>query len=71
MESVEQMEILEQKIAALAVILQRGTRQNVELYKEKQKQQARLFGRTPPGGDGVQRSRLVINLFRKRNGFVS
>ncbi|XP_062717045.1 uncharacterized protein LOC134292171 [Aedes albopictus] len=35
--------VLEEKNAARAVMLQQGTRQNVERYKQKRKQQTRLF----------------------------
>ncbi|XP_058816777.1 uncharacterized protein LOC131680072 [Topomyia yanbarensis] len=35
--------VLEEKNAARAVILQHGTRQNVERYKQKRRQQTRLF----------------------------
>ncbi|XP_065080620.1 uncharacterized protein LOC135703351 [Ochlerotatus camptorhynchus] len=39
----ESRAILEEKNAARAVMLQHGTRQNVERYKQKRKQQTRIF----------------------------
>ncbi|XP_058448248.1 uncharacterized protein LOC131428359 [Malaya genurostris] len=58
--------ILKEKNAARAVMLQHGTRQNVERYKQRRKEQTRIFlgEKTPPGSSGVRGNGTAVPLSR-------